>query len=70
VLHDVAGNVAVHNVADPEVNATVPVAPDGIPEVDRLTAVPNATDAGFAEAVIVYAENAVIVNEVLAVVPV
>jgi hypothetical protein len=43
----------VHTVALPEVNVTVPVAPDGIPEVDRVTALPYAVEVGFAEAVIV-----------------
>jgi hypothetical protein len=61
--------VAVHNVVDPEVKVTVPVAAAGIPDTDRVTAVPCAVDVGFAEAVIVYAENLVTVKEVVAVAP-
>jgi hypothetical protein len=70
VVHDVAGNVAVHNVVDPDVNVTVPVAPDGNPDTDRVTTLPCAVDVGFAPAVMVYAEDFVIVKFVLAVDPV
>jgi hypothetical protein len=59
----------VHNVADPETNVTVPVAPPGRPAADRLTALPYATDVGAAAAVIVYAEDFVTVKEVVAVDP-
>jgi hypothetical protein len=66
----VAGKVVVHKVVDPEVKVTVPVAAAGIPEVDSVTALPNVVEVGFAAAVIVYAEVAVIVNVVEAVDPV
>jgi hypothetical protein len=69
VVQEVAGRVAVHNVVDPEVNVTVPVAPDGIPEVDRVTALPYAVEVGLAEAVMVYAEDFVTVKLVVAVAP-
>jgi hypothetical protein len=51
-VHDAAPDttVAVHRVVDPEVNVTVPVAPDGSPVADSDTAVPYAVDAGFADA--------------------
>jgi hypothetical protein len=70
VVQEVAGRVAVHNVVDPEVKVTVPVAAPGTPETDRVTAVPYAAEAGVAEAVMVYAEVAVIKKEVEAVAPV
>jgi hypothetical protein len=69
VVQVVAGRVAVHRVVDPEVNVTVPVAPEGIPDVDRVTALPYAVEVGFAEAVMVYPADFVIVNEVVAVAP-
>jgi hypothetical protein len=69
VRQEVAGRVAVHSVVDPEVNVTVPVAADGIPETDRVTAVPYAVDTGLAAAVMVYAEDLVTVKLVLAVAP-
>jgi hypothetical protein len=59
----------VHNVVDPETNVTVPVAPPGRPEADRLTAVPYATDVGAAAAVMVYPEDFVTVKLVVAVDP-
>jgi hypothetical protein len=59
----------VHNVVDPEVNVTVPVAPDGRPDADKVTAFPNVVDDGFAEAVMVYAEDLVTVKLVVAVAP-
>ena len=46
-----AGSVTVHNVAEPEVNVTVPVASAGSPDTDRATELPYATDVGFAAAV-------------------
>jgi hypothetical protein len=49
----VAGRVAVHSVVDPEVNVTVPVAPEGRPDTDRVTTVPWGVDVGFAAAVMV-----------------
>jgi hypothetical protein len=70
VVQEVAGRAAVHRVVDPEVNVTVPVAPDGIPDVDSVTALPNVVEVGFAVAVMVYAEEAVIKKEVEAVAPV
>jgi hypothetical protein len=69
VRQEVAGSVAVHSVALSEVNVTVPVALPGRPDVDRVTALPNVVDVGFATAVIVYAEDFVTVKEVLAVAP-
>lgn len=39
----VAGSVAVHSVVDPEVKATVPVAPDGKPDSERVAPVPYVT---------------------------
>jgi hypothetical protein len=68
-VHDVAGRVAVHNVVDPEVNVTVPVALPGRPEADKVTALPNVVDDGFAAAVIVYPDAWVIVKAVAAVAP-
>jgi hypothetical protein len=53
VWHDVAGSVTVHRVVVPEVNVTVPVAPAGRPEADRVTALPYVVDDGFALTVIV-----------------
>jgi hypothetical protein len=69
VVQEVAGRVAVHNVALPEVKVTVPAALPGRPDADRVTALPNVVDVGFADAVIVYAEEAVIKKEVEAVAP-
>jgi choline-glycine betaine transporter len=69
-VHDVVGNVAVHRVVDPEVNVTVPVAPEGSPDTDRITTVPWGVEVGFAAAVMVYAEDFVTVKEVVAVDPV
>jgi hypothetical protein len=70
VVHEVADRVAVHNVALPEVKVTVPVALPGRPDADRVTALPNVVDVGFAAAAMVYAEEAVIKKEVEAVDPV
>jgi hypothetical protein len=70
VVHEVAGRVAVHRVVDPEVNVTVPVASAGRPEVDRVTALPYVTEAGVAEAVMLYPEDWVMVKLVDAVAPV
>jgi hypothetical protein len=70
VRQEVAGRVAVHNVVDPELNVTVPVPADGIPDVDSVTALPNVVDVGFAVAAMVYPDSAVIVNVVEAVAPV
>jgi hypothetical protein len=69
VVQDVAGRVAVHNVALPEVNVTVPVAPAGKPDADKVTLLPYATDDGAAAAVMVYAEDFVTVKLVVAVAP-
>jgi hypothetical protein len=69
VRHEVAGRVAVHSVVDPEVKVTVPVAAAGSPDADRVTALPYAVDVGEAAAVIVYAEDLVMVKLVPAVVP-
>jgi hypothetical protein len=69
VRQEVAGSVAVHSVALPEVNVTVPVPADGIPDVDSVTALPYAVDTGLAAAVMVYAEDLVTVKLVLAVAP-
>ena len=56
----------MHRVVDPEVNVTVPVAADGIPDTDSVTALPCAVDDGLAAAVIVYADDWVMVKLVLA----
>jgi hypothetical protein len=69
VEHDVAGRVAVHNDVDPETNVTVPVAPPGRPDTERVTALPKVVETGFADAVMVYAEDFVTVKEVVAVDP-
>jgi hypothetical protein len=51
VSHVAIGRVAVHNVAAPEANATVPAAPPGSPASVRVADVPYATLAGVALAV-------------------
>jgi hypothetical protein len=48
VVQLVVESVAVHNVVDPEVNVTVPVAPPGRPLSAKLEAVPNGTLEGVA----------------------
>jgi hypothetical protein len=44
------GRLAVHSVAAPELNVTVPVAPPGSPEVESDTASPYEVELGVAEA--------------------
>jgi hypothetical protein len=69
VEQDVAGRVAVHRVVDPDVNLTVPVASAGNPDTDSTTELPKVVDDGFAAAVMVYAEDWVMVKLVVAVDP-
>lgn len=48
-----AGSVATQSVDPPDVKVTVPVAPPGSPDTERVSAVPNGTLDGAADSVIV-----------------
>jgi hypothetical protein len=61
--------VVVHSVVDPDVKVTVPVAFDGNPDTESVTELPCVVDVGLAAAVMVYAEDFVIVKDVVAVDP-